>query len=433
MKKRHTRRRLALWLAAGAALFPVALQAGLAHASNDTTLPNWRPSEICASSSARGQCEAFEVRAWQAVSASWQFLPESVRSGCIGAARAPEDHSWRVLADCIEDRMSTKVDRHAVMTAATPGEPVPPPGALAAARAEAEQKAREEAEAKARAEAEAKARAEAEQKAREEAEAKARAEAEAKARAEAEQKAREEAEAKARAEAEAKARAEAEQRAREEAEAKARAEAEARVRASTEIRARDEAEAKVKAEAEAKARAELEARREAEAKSRAEAETRAKAEADQKAREDAEATARADAAAKAAAVAAEAARIQSEKARCVTDLTELARSGVIRFASSLAVLDVASNPTLDKLAERAKACPEVSLEVAGHADASGNAAANLSLSSARAQAVAAALVARGFPAERLRAKGYGATQPVADNATPEGRAQNRRIEFQIAE
>lgn len=69
------------------------------------------------------------------------------------------------------------------------------------------------------------------------------------------------------------------------------------------------------------------------------------------------------------------------------------------------------------------------IEVGGHTDSRGAAADNQSLSEQRAFAVLEALVAAGVHPDRLRARGYGASRPVAENSTREGRALNRRIEF----
>lgn len=77
--------------------------------------------------------------------------------------------------------------------------------------------------------------------------------------------------------------------------------------------------------------------------------------------------------------------------------------------------------------------PSTRLIVEGHTDSQGSEAGNLSLSQARAEAVVAYLVAGGVGAERLTAIGYGESQPIADNGTSEGRAQNRRIEFIVEE
>jgi len=71
--------------------------------------------------------------------------------------------------------------------------------------------------------------------------------------------------------------------------------------------------------------------------------------------------------------------------------------------------------------------PTATVEIQGHTDSVGSAKHNEKLSNARAQAVADLLVKKfGIAAERVTAKGYGLTQPVADNATAEGRSKNRR-------
>lgn len=105
----------------------------------------------------------------------------------------------------------------------------------------------------------------------------------------------------------------------------------------------------------------------------------------------------------------------------------------IRFESGSARITADSIPILDEAVAVLAAFPNVRVEIAGHTDSDGSAAANLALSQARADAVLEYLVDHGIAAERLTAVGYGETQPIADNATPEGKAQNRRIEFIITE
>ncbi|HNC97874.1 MAG TPA: OmpA family protein, partial [Myxococcota bacterium] len=79
-----------------------------------------------------------------------------------------------------------------------------------------------------------------------------------------------------------------------------------------------------------------------------------------------------------------------------------------------------------------EAHPEITrLEVAGHTDSDGNDNFNLELSQRRVEAVLQYLVARGVAPERLVAKGYGESRPVANNRSPDGKAKNRRVEFQI--
>lgn len=84
---------------------------------------------------------------------------------------------------------------------------------------------------------------------------------------------------------------------------------------------------------------------------------------------------------------------------------------------------------LDAAADTLKENPDVQIEVAGHTDSIGTDAYNRGLSQRRARAVVDALVQRGVDAARLSAQGYGESQPVANNSTADGRAQNRRVEL----
>lgn len=72
---------------------------------------------------------------------------------------------------------------------------------------------------------------------------------------------------------------------------------------------------------------------------------------------------------------------------------------------------------------------KVNIEVAGHTDSRGSDAYNMALSQQRADAVRNHLIKKGIEADRLTAVGYGESQPVADNATEEGRFKNRRVEL----
>jgi hypothetical protein len=90
-------------------------------------LPTWRIDEVCAKESATGQCALFEGRARNAVTASWDVMPEAVKKSCLAAVKNPLDQSWRLLSQCIERETLEAVDRRAVATAATPAEPVPAP------------------------------------------------------------------------------------------------------------------------------------------------------------------------------------------------------------------------------------------------------------------------------------------------------------------
>lgn len=109
-------------------------------------------------------------------------------------------------------------------------------------------------------------------------------------------------------------------------------------------------------------------------------------------------------------------------------LNELVGLEPILFQTGTAVIDAASIPTIDQAAEVLKAFPDAAVEIGGHTDSIGDPAYNQFLSQSRAEAVLAALQERGVQSQ-LTAVGYGPDKPVGDNATPEGRQQNRRIEF----
>ena len=87
--------------------------------------------------------------------------------------------------------------------------------------------------------------------------------------------------------------------------------------------------------------------------------------------------------------------------------------------------------SLDKAAQTLTTYNETNLTIVGHADSSGNDSINVPLSHNRAQAVANYLNQRGVAAGRLSVAGRGSSQPIASNTTPEGRAQNRRVEILI--
>jgi len=89
-----------------------------------------------------------------------------------------------------------------------------------------------------------------------------------------------------------------------------------------------------------------------------------------------------------------------------------------------------SAPVLKLVSDALKADPSMKLRIEGHTDSTGDAAKNMDLSARRAASVKNALAAQfGIDAGRLETAGFGATKPVAGNATPAGRAENRRVEF----
>jgi outer membrane protein OmpA-like peptidoglycan-associated protein len=106
----------------------------------------------------------------------------------------------------------------------------------------------------------------------------------------------------------------------------------------------------------------------------------------------------------------------------------------VQFDTGKATIKEASGPLLDQIAQVMKDHPEIKkIEVQGHTDDQGKKYFNQQLSAARAQAVAKALEDRGVDKSRMEFKGYGQEEPIADNATEEGRAKNRRVQFKILE
>ena len=103
----------------------------------------------------------------------------------------------------------------------------------------------------------------------------------------------------------------------------------------------------------------------------------------------------------------------------------------VTFESGSARIAPESFAVLDAVAARLKANPGVKVEIAGHTDNSGLAETNRALSQRRAEMVMTYLVSKGVPAASLTARGYGPDKPVADNASADGRAQNRRVELRL--
>ncbi len=95
--------------------------------------------------------------------------------------------------------------------------------------------------------------------------------------------------------------------------------------------------------------------------------------------------------------------------------------------------DLMEATELESLAQLLRDHPEVHIEVGGHTDNTGAADANLKLSAERAAAVKMRLMELEVPAAQITARGYGLTQPLGDNGTEEGRAQNRRTELRITQ
>lgn len=122
------------------------------------------------------------------------------------------------------------------------------------------------------------------------------------------------------------------------------------------------------------------------------------------------------------------------EAKVQTTDTEVKLLGKVQFDLGKATLRSESAAILEEVAATLLANKRVvRVEVQGHTDPTGGNVINLALSQKRAEAVVADLVRRGVAPERLVARGYGATRPVAPNDDDEGRALNRRVQFDITE
>jgi outer membrane protein OmpA-like peptidoglycan-associated protein len=114
------------------------------------------------------------------------------------------------------------------------------------------------------------------------------------------------------------------------------------------------------------------------------------------------------------------------------DAKEIGKQFVLRgiaFESGSAALTPDSYTVIDQVIASMNAHPEARLEIRGHTDSQGPANFNLELSQKRAESVRQYMIKGGVDPSRLTAVGVGEEEPIASNATPDGRAQNRRIEF----
>jgi OmpA-OmpF porin, OOP family len=103
----------------------------------------------------------------------------------------------------------------------------------------------------------------------------------------------------------------------------------------------------------------------------------------------------------------------------------------VEFDFGKSTLRPSSYPTLDQLVEYLQRKDDERVEIGGHTDNIGTPARNLKLSQERAQSIVNYLISKGIGAERVTAKGYGATDPIAENNSEEGRQRNRRTEVKI--
>jgi outer membrane protein OmpA-like peptidoglycan-associated protein len=107
-------------------------------------------------------------------------------------------------------------------------------------------------------------------------------------------------------------------------------------------------------------------------------------------------------------------------------------SGSVLFASNKSTLLPAARSRLEQVADVLLEEPDRDLRIEGHTDSKGSDDYNRRLSQQRADAVRSALVGRGYPSEHIQTEGMGETQPVGDNTSSEGRANNRRVEIVVA-
>lgn len=104
-------------------------------------------------------------------------------------------------------------------------------------------------------------------------------------------------------------------------------------------------------------------------------------------------------------------------------------SNGIRFDVGKATLRPESMGVINQICDLMKKHPDLKFSVEGHTDSDGDADSNLKLSEARAETVMNTLIKMGISKDRLSSKGFGETMPVDANTTPEGKANNRRVEF----
>ncbi len=119
-----------------------------------------------------------------------------------------------------------------------------------------------------------------------------------------------------------------------------------------------------------------------------------------------------------------------ELKREVRNLFKRAMKG-IQFETGKDVILKKSYPILDNIAQVMFDNPSFHLVINGHTDNVGDDAKNMILSQKRAESVQRYLIGKGVPADRMTANGFGETQPIADNKTKAGRAENRRVEFLV--
>ncbi|MHA3048805.1 OmpA family protein [Acinetobacter sp. ANC 4639] len=107
------------------------------------------------------------------------------------------------------------------------------------------------------------------------------------------------------------------------------------------------------------------------------------------------------------------------------------KNRIIEFESGSSVLTESGKAILNEMATALHKVGNKKVKIIGHTDSSGDTSKNLKLSQERAEAVKTYLISKHIAATNLSSAGLGSSKPVADNATPEGRRKNRRIEFEV--
>ncbi len=121
----------------------------------------------------------------------------------------------------------------------------------------------------------------------------------------------------------------------------------------------------------------------------------------------------------------------SAAALCQIEFKKILSHKKIQFSYNKADIKPSSYALLDLLTNIAKKCSDDSITISGYTDSDGSESYNKRLSTKRAIKVRAYLIDKGISSQRLKAVGYGEANPIADNSTTEGKAKNRRIEFNV--
>jgi OOP family OmpA-OmpF porin len=116
--------------------------------------------------------------------------------------------------------------------------------------------------------------------------------------------------------------------------------------------------------------------------------------------------------------------IKAEQKKILNEATKY-----INFDFNKATLKASSYPKLQQMVQILNEYPDYTLSIAGHTDSKGDDNYNLKLSYDRAASARAYMLSKGIPAERIEARGYGESKPIADNKTAAGQALNRRVDF----